>query len=101
MFTTLLATFLTTGATLVAALRSRLMGVSWMFNLGAGFGLAASGAAPFSKAAWRTIKTVRLLSAAVRLGQKIRGILFMSFSCSTILHCGVQGDLAYDSRRGT
>jgi hypothetical protein len=46
MFTTLGATLLTTGATLVAALRSRLMGVCSMVSFGAAFVLADAGAAP-------------------------------------------------------
>src|ERR1017187_7391276 len=95
MFTTLGATFLTTGATLVAALSSRLIGVSWMVSLGAGFALAGAGAAPARGAAWRAIRIKRLPSAANCLVRNDCAILFMSFSCSTILHSGTDVTFPY------
>ena len=83
MFTTLGATFLTTGATLVAALVSRLMGVSWMVSRGAVFVLAEAAAAPGAGPAWRAIMRERLPSAADRVARRLCAILFISFAVLT------------------
>src|ERR1035441_10108558 len=95
MFTTLGATFLTTGATLVAALRSRLMAVSWMVNFGAGFPVADAGAAPENGTVWKAIRIKRLPNTAGFLVMKNCAILLMSFSCSTILHSGTDVTFPY------
>src|ERR1019366_8611716 len=95
MFTTLGATFLTTGATLVAALSSRLIGVSWMVNLGAGFPVADAGAAPETGAVWKAIRIKRLPNTAGFLVMKNCAILLMSFSCSTILYSGTDVTFPY------
>src|ERR1035438_9540965 len=92
MFTTLGATFLTTGATLVAALRSRLIGVSWMVSLGAELVLATAGAPPAGPAIWRAMKRIRLPRAAKRLVRENPNIMFMSFTSSTILYYGHRAD---------
>src|ERR1039458_3198007 len=95
MFTTLGPTFLTTGATLVAALSSRLMGVSSMVSLGAEFVLPDAGAAPPGKAAAKAIRIERLPHAADRLVKRDCEILLMLFSLTTILHSGTYGILPY------
>src|ERR1039458_9027573 len=95
MFTTLGAIFLTTGATLAAALSSRLIGVSWMVNLGAGFPVADAGAAPETGAVWKAIRIKRLPNTADFLVMKNCAILLMSFSCSTILHSGTDVTFLY------
>ena len=95
MLTTLGPTFLTTGATLVAALSSRLMGVSSMVSLGAEFVLPDAGAAPLGKAAAKAIRIERLPHAADRWVKRDSEILFMLFSLTPILHSGIYGILPY------
>src|ERR1035437_2563327 len=95
MFTTLGPTFLTTGATLVAALISRLMGVSWMVSLGAEFVLPDAGAAPPGSAAANAIRIERLPNAADRLVKRDCEILLMLLSLPIILHSGTDGILPY------
>src|ERR1017187_2304234 len=95
MLTTLGPTFLTTGATLVAALSSRLMGVSSMVSLGAEFVLPDAGAAPLGKAAAKAIRIERLPHAADCWVKRDSEILFMLFSLTPILHSGTYGILPY------
>ena len=95
MLTTLGPTFLTTGATLVAALSSRLMGVSSMVSLGAEFVLPDVGAAPLGKAAAKAIRIERLPHAADCWVKRDSEVLFMLFSLTPILHSGTYGILPY------
>jgi hypothetical protein len=101
MFTTLGATFFTTGATLVAALSSLLMGVSWMLSLGVGFVPAAAGAALARLAASSATNTAKLVSAADCLARENREILFMSFSCLSILLGGAQATVPRETPKST